>query len=288
MTVNEENLSSWLTEEIVTFVNNSPENSLRGRRQQKAWDSPLVGFSQGTDSLYQTIKEQIGDFYWTPVNIFYQTFQDLPVEIEKVNVVCWILPQTHRTKKRNRQQDRYASENWVRSRLYGEKFNHLLRQRVVNILTRKGYQALAPAGTNLEKWWEHPAHGYVSRWSERHVAFISGLGTFGLSDGLITPLGMAVRIGSVVTNAPLKPTPRLYSDVHQYCRFYNRDHRCDKCIRRCPAGAITPEGHDKIKCRRYILEVAPEFEKIYHLDERACGLCQTKVPCESRIPGTRD
>ena len=288
MISNEENLSSWLNEEIVTFVNNSPKNSLRDRRQQKAWDSPLVGFSRGTDSLYQTIKEQIGDFYWTPVNIFYQTFPDLPVEFEKVNVICWILPQTHRTKKRNRQQDLYASENWVRSRLYGEQFNHLLRRQVVNILTRKGYQALAPAGTDLEKWWEHPAHGYVSRWSERHVAFVSGLGTFGLSDGLITPLGMAVRIGSVVTNAPLEPTARPYTDVHQYCRFYNKDRRCDKCIRRCPAGAITPEGHDKIKCRKYILKVASEFEKVYHLDQRACGLCQTKVPCESRIPGIRD
>jgi len=288
MTTNEQNLNSWLRDKIVSFVESSKENSLRDKRSEKARESPLVGFSKGTDPLYPTIKKQIGDFYWTPINIFYHTFPDLPVEFEKVNVVCWILPQTHRTKKQNRKQDRYASESWVRSRLFGEQFNHLLRQRVVNVLTRAGYHALAPANPDLEKWWEHPTHGYVSRWSERHVAFVSGLGTFGLSDGLITPLGMAVRIGSVVTNAPLQPTTRPYTDIHQYCRFYNNSHKCEKCMRRCPTGAITPKGHDKIKCRQYIRQIAPEFAKKYKLDQLACGLCQTKVPCESKIPRIRD
>ncbi len=288
MRTDEGNISSWLKDEIVSFVQSSPENSLRAKRGEKAWETPLVGFSCGTDPLYQTIKKHIGGFYWTPINIFYHTFPDLPVEFDKVNVVCWILPQTHRTIKQNRKQDRYASESWVRSRLFGEQFNHLLRQQVVNVLTCAGYQAIAPAGPDLEKWWEHPVHGYVSRWSERHVAFVSGLGTFGLSDGLITPLGMAVRIGSVVTNAPLQATPRPYTDIHQYCRFYNNSHKCEKCMRRCPAGAITRDGHDKIKCREYIRQVAPEFEKKYQLDQRACGLCQTKVPCESRIPRMKD
>jgi len=33
-----------------------------------------------------------------------------------------------------------------------------------------------------------------SNWSERHVAFIAGLGTFGLSRSLITPLGTAAGL----------------------------------------------------------------------------------------------
>ena len=87
MRTDEGNISSWLKDEIVSFVQSSPENSLRAKRGEKAWETPLVGFSCGTDPLYQTIKKQIDGFYWTPINIFYHTFPDLPVEFDKVNDV---------------------------------------------------------------------------------------------------------------------------------------------------------------------------------------------------------
>lgn len=58
--------------------------------------------------------------------------------------------------------------------------------------------------------------GYVSRWSERHVAYISGLGTFGLSDALITPLGKAMRCGSVVARVKIQPTARSYEKYNDH------------------------------------------------------------------------
>jgi len=56
------------------------------------------------------------------------------------------------------------------------------------------------------------------------------------------------------------------------------------CIKRCPAGAIAPKGHDKIRCRNYIRKIAPIYEQMERVEQRACGLCQTGVLCESRIP----
>ena len=47
--------------------------------------------------------------------------------------------------------------------------------------------------------------GFASTWSERHAAYASGLGTFGLSDGLITPRGQAMRCGSVVARIAVPP-----------------------------------------------------------------------------------
>lgn len=38
-------------------------------------------------------------------------------------------------------------------------------------------------------------YGFASSWSERHTAHFCGLGTFGVSDGLITSVGKAVRVG---------------------------------------------------------------------------------------------
>jgi epoxyqueuosine reductase len=138
-------------------------------------------------------------------------------------------------------------------------------------------------------------HVFSSTWSERHAAYASGLGTFGLCDGLITPVGKAVRLGSVVARIQIPPTQRPYSDHHAYCLFYgNRDsrtggHICGKCMARCPVGAITEAGHDKVKCSEHTSHTTAEYVRAqYGFNGYGCGLCQTGVPCESKIPTVHD
>jgi epoxyqueuosine reductase QueG len=110
------------------------------------------------------------------------------------------------------------------------------------------------------------------------------LGTFGLCDGLITPLGKAVRVGSVIARIRIPPTYRPYKGHHEYCLFYSRG-LCKKCIARCPVGALSEAGHDKKKCRSHVRPVTEDYVKAhYGFDGYGCGLCQTGVPCESRIP----
>jgi len=125
--------------------------------------------------------------------------------------------------------------------------------------------------------------GYYSNWSERHIAYTAGLGTFSLSDGFITERGIAHRCGSAITNLALPTSPRIAKSPYSNCLFYVNS-KCKACIARCPAGAITEKGHDKRKCQEYI-----ESEFHYLLEEitageASCGLCQTKVPCEFRNP----
>jgi hypothetical protein len=47
----------------------------------------------------------------------------------------------------------------------------------------------------------------TSNWSERHSAYIAGLGTFCLSYSLISEKGCAGRYGTVVTDLDLEPSP---------------------------------------------------------------------------------
>ena len=58
-------LSVWLESTIKEFCQVSPENSLRNEGDDRAWGEPLVGFSNGGDPLYETIKEDVGSFYMT-------------------------------------------------------------------------------------------------------------------------------------------------------------------------------------------------------------------------------
>jgi len=85
----------------------------------------------------------------------------------------------------------------------------------------------------------------------------------------------------------LPASPRTAENPYSNCLFYV-DGSCTACILRCPAGAITEEGHDKIKCQAYLRDIgySAALKGGYDNDKSVagCGLCQTKVPCEYRIP----
>lgn len=287
MTMEIEKIGQWLTEIIVNFVR-SPENSIRNAENDPAWAEPLVGLSRGDDPIFQFFKEDIGSFYWTPLEIFKRTFPDSEVSPDELSVICWVLPQTEKTKAANRKATHYPAEAWSRSRHFGEEFNLKLARHVVSMLLGKGYEALAPIQSPFWGWQTSERYGFSSNWSERHAAHASGLGTFGLCDGLITARGKAMRCGSVIAKISAPPTKREYKGHRDYCPFYPTG-LCGKCIDRCPVGAITKIGHDKMICRNYVFDVIDNYaKKNFGFSSYGCGLCQTGVPCESRIPSRKD
>lgn len=275
----------WIVNLIEDFIAHSPDNQLQNGTGEKAWDAPLIGFSMGNDKLYDEVKHHIGDFYLTPLEFFAQTFPDTSVPAAELTVISWVLPHSAQIKQDNQQATRLPSERWARARAVGDKANTQLKEQLVTSLASKGYKALAPDLSPLKKSGISPRYGRSSNWSERHTAFASGLGTFGLCDGLITPVGKAVRVGSVIANIKIPPTERSYQDHHAYCLHYTRG-TCGKCIERCPVGAISREkGHDKEKCHAYLHKVTEGYIKSqFGVEAHACGLCQTGVPCASRIP----
>jgi len=281
-------LSSWLQSAIKNFCSNSPENRLHMGTGEKAWGEPLVGFSSGADPLYRQIESDIGEFYMSPLEIFTRTFPEIGVSKDQLSVISWVIPQTPATKTDHRKETDLPSERWAKSRYYGEMFNVSLRKHVVQVLTKAGYEAVAPMLSPFWKWGDlrSKKYGISSNWSERHAAHISGLGTFGLCDGLITPVGKAVRCGSVVARISLPPSPRPYTTHQEYCLFHS-DGTCGKCIKRCPAGALSEKGHDKDKCSDYLKKVTSKYvQERYGIESYACGLCQVGVPCESGVPKT--
>ena len=97
-----------------------------------------------------------------------------------------------------------------------------------------------------------------------------------------------MRIGSVVAKIALPPSSRSYSGHQDWCLWHARG-TCGVCAKRCPAEAISEAGHDKEKCKAYIREVtAPYAQKTFGTRATSCGLCQVKIPCESRIPPALD
>ena len=250
---------------------------------EAAWDSALVGFVAGADTIWQQYKEYVGAFHWTPWEVFNQHCPGEKAAPNDLTVISWVLPQREMVRRANRKNRKFPAEEWARIRVYGENCNVALRQHVAEKLTAMGYAAIAPMLVPNWTIVKSEKYSYASSWSERHAAYAAGLGTFGLCDGLITQRGKALRAGSVVAKISLEPTPRPYNDHQAYCLFFVNG-SCGKCIDRCPVRAITEAGHDKEKCRQHLVSARKYVTKTYNFEGYGCGLCQVGVPCESGIP----
>jgi len=97
-----------------------------------------------------------------------------------------------------------------------------------------------------------------------------------------------MRVGSVIARIEIEPTERPYTDHQAYCLFFSEG-VCGNCIKRCPVDALSKKGHDKKKCLAFLREKTTEYVKTHFgFEGYGCGLCQTGVPCESKIPTLKD
>jgi epoxyqueuosine reductase QueG len=248
-----------VSQAVSDFCSESPLNTLVELNSLRIFEQPLLGIAEACDPLFDELKKEsvIGPDHISP--------KDWMAGAK--SVITYFLPFTERVRKANRVLGLPATE-WLYGRIEGERFNVELRQFLVHQFSDAGFDSIAPA---LDARYE--VRNRKSNWSERHVAYIGGLGTFSLSCSLITRLGSAGRIGSVVTSADLTPTARTYRSKDEYCS------KCGSCISRCPRLAISVFGKDHLVCSDFLDRVKLRYSPRY-----GCGKCQTGVPCESRIP----
>lgn len=240
----------------------------------------------GDDEIFRQLKQVIGAFHLTPeealAGVAERTGQ-AHTDADALGVIAYILPITEQTRRENGRSKERPSERWANTRLFGEEFNRKLQSHIVTLLEDQGFQAVAPElDDELFRVFMDDKVGLTSVWSQRHIAFSAGLGTFGLSDGLITSVGKAHRIGSVVVNHPLESSERT-DDIHRDCLFY-RGIDCRTCKKRCPVDAIDDSGHDKQVCSEFVFKQIPIIKEHYGIDIYGCGLCQTNVPCGKGVP----
>ena len=283
MIADQEQTKNWV-EKVVRDYCGSSANSLENGTGEPAWDAPRFAYARGDDPLFDQLKNDIGEFYWTPAEAYQLAYPDEEIDPPALTVVCYILPQTKATRADQAIETEFPAERWARSRFHGEDFNCALRVHLAEQLVQAGYPAVAPERLPGFDYCQSERFGIASNWSERHTAWVAGLGTFGLSDGLITRVGKAVRFGSVVVKMAIEATTRPYTGHQDWCLWYAKG-SCGVCVKRCPAGAITDEGHDKPKCFDYIRNITtPYVRDHYGTGATPCGLCQVKIPCESRSP----
>ncbi len=265
-------------EKCVEFLDNNPLNYINESNAVRAdligmkiFDSPIFAFGDANDELFNKLKSNdvVTDEYMLPHD-WLNNCQ---------SVISYFLPFTKQIRMANKEITKFSDE-WAQGRMDGQIMLNNFTVFITDFLNKLGYESIAPS---LDKRFK--IGNFTSNWSERHTGYICGLGTFGMSKGLITAKGMAGRLGSVITNLNIETTKRPYNNLYDYCI------KCNLCIKRCPAHAIQQnedlnKAKDHVLCKKQLNE---SFTKYYTvLDKRVmkygCGKCQVNVPCEDKIP----
>ncbi|MDR1658203.1 MAG: epoxyqueuosine reductase [Deltaproteobacteria bacterium] len=274
-----ERLKTWARLFMEGLANKSPQNG------ERLFDEPFFGFAEGIDPIWPTFKDGVGENSWTPKETFRRKFPNCGVTDDELTVAAIVCPQTAQTNVDQKKASGFPSERWTRSRFLHSQVIWGLCDHLTSQLESEGLQALVPDRLEGFSQMPHPRFQITSQWSHRHAAFAAGLGTFGLCDALITKVGKAHRLGSIIIRSRIPPTPRTYSGIYEYCLFHSSG-TCGHCARRCPVGALGPKGHNKILCSNFLDTTKLAIPKLWpDLDGAyGCGLCQSAVPCATRRP----
>jgi len=272
-------------EKIITsaeqFVHDSAGNYITAEAAEspscdglRLFDAPIFAFGGADDELYEQFKreEAIGSHFIPPLEWLSSA----------KTVIAIFFPYSEQIKEANSKDYEWPAPEWLHARYDGQIFLKETVLYIQQLLIDAGYNSIAPAfdkrfssGDTSNKSIDAAAR-FTSNWSERHIAYACGLGTFGLSKGLITEKGVCGRFSSILTELDLPKDVRKYKGLYEYCTM------CKKCIPNCPPRAITNDGKEHILCSDFIDTTIARHKPRY-----GCGKCQVGVPCMSAAPGFR-
>jgi epoxyqueuosine reductase QueG len=213
------------------------------------------------------------DPLWTEIKLLHP-WMKTPQELLSGarSVVVFALPISDEAIRSNISGDEPSFE-WLRDYVAANEILWNASCKLADYLKNSGYNSLPL----------RPTHDFDdvelrSSWSHRHAGYVCGLGTFGLNNLLITERGCAVRICTVITEAPIERSER---PRHEYC-LAKLGYSCDACLRRCPIGALNDWKSMKGKCYERLLSFSEKWPILGKAD--ACGKCSVGIPCATQIP----
>jgi epoxyqueuosine reductase QueG len=259
--------------EITSFVTAEDKNTgvLRNR-----WRTPLVGFADAQNPEFLKLREIAHPQHVMPWEV-------IP---DAKTVLAYFVPFSEWIGRSNRGEG-LASAEWARAYEETNAMFIRLNRHLINMLESNGFTAAVPVEALV-----FDRVNITCRWSQRHVARLAGLGTFGLNNMLITKSGCCGRYNSVITNMAIEHDGPL---KEEYC-LYKRNNSCGACVLKCPTGALTKTGFDRVKCfeqcmlnagvhrgygNSYTSKAGEEPEES---GSDVCGKCLIGVPCTFRCP----
>lgn len=225
------------------------------------WKKPLVAYADAADPMFKMLKQVADPDHYEPFDIdpdaksviaYFLPFEDWVVDSNAGGTEC--------------------SREWAMAYIETNILISEINDRLIRFLNDSGWRT-----GKLPKELNMNYDTLKSVWSNRHVAYIAGLGTFGINNMLITENGCCGRLGNVVTSLHLDPTKR---PDREYC-LKKLDDSCGICVDNCMVGALD-NGFDRFGCNEVLKVNATGFGELG--EAKCCGKCLTGLPCSTIKP----
>ncbi|MBU5337197.1 epoxyqueuosine reductase [Intestinibacter bartlettii] len=247
-------MREFIKNTIVEFIDKyCKENNL-----ENIWEEPIVGFADANSKYISNLKNIVVDCHYLPSDY---------LKNPKI-IVSYFLPFKREIGKSNDFKGPTSSK-WSNAYKVTNKMAQEINKYMILKIEEKGYRGANPTDIDVFDY-----SILKSKWSQRHIAYAAGIGTFGINNMLISDVGSCGRYFSIVTDLDVKPDKPI---KEERCK-YKIDKTCGVCVKKCEVGALTYESFDRFKCSKN----CKKNVEVFGVD--VCGKCVVELPCSYRKP----
>ncbi len=221
--------------------------------------SPVIGFASAYDSLYEQASEIIG----------YPVAKPTDLLAEAQTVVSFFIPFDATTVKYARARREVSNKEWS---LGYYELNLLIGDIMGQIVSEMNDMGIKAASEPVTENYDHIK--LTATWGHKTSACVAGLGTFGINRLIITPMGCAGRLGTVVISEKITPTPR---PDQENC-YYRADGSCGVCAKMCPSKAVRYNSFNRFVCKLRDDTMRDSPSPV----DRGCYFCSSG-PCATHV-----
>jgi len=168
-----------------------------------------------------------------------------------------------------------ASKEWSIAYIKTNELIKIINDKIEELLKQDGYNTgKIPATHNFDK------EKLISNWSHRHIAYIAGIGTFGINNMLITKNGCCGRFGSIIISYEFEKYKEI-KNVKEKC-LNKINGTCGVCQKKCIFNAYQNNNFNRNICYEQCLK-NDEYHKAEGLSS-VCGKCLVGLPCSIKEP----
>ncbi len=248
-----------MKENIRSFIINFVKEYSKANDGADVWGEPIVKFGNADSMDFEQLRKIVHPEHFIPTEV---------LEGAKI-VIAYFIPYSEKIASSNLNGE-LNSKEWAMTYETTKQLVAKLEDELVKYIQDKGYKV-----RKIDETKAFDKELLKSRWSQRHIAKICGLGTFGINHMLITDKGCCGRIGSVVTNLD------IFYDFPielEYC-LKKRNGTCGRCIERCPVQALVNVDNGILLCKQQCDKNRQVYNNI-----NTCGKCVVGVPCSLKKP----
>jgi epoxyqueuosine reductase QueG len=250
--------------DIIETIKSSVIEYDKNNKVNKLWKDPIIEIISAGDINLQKLKKIVCSEHFMPHDI-------LP---DAESVISYFIPFQEHIVKSNI-KGTMASTEWAVANIKTDNLIRIINENIELLMRKSGHKA-----GKISVIHSFDTKKMVSTWSHMHIAYIAGMGAFGINNMLITKNGCCGRCSSIIINYKLDAYKHI-GEVKEKClnKLYGT---CGVCQSNCVAKCFEKDSFNREKCYEQGLKNRDHHKKYGHAD--VCGKCQVNLPCSMKEP----